>query len=722
MTISGAVERRLSISVIVAATLLFGLLLVVVPFYFPTFDEAKYLGLSVNIWAGRGLTTVFGVLFLSHAPGWPTLIGLPQALFGLDALTVGRYLDGIAGTAMIAMTGILGWRIRPFVGALAAAGMLALVYLQDLTRTARLDVPAAALLLLYVCVAMLALRRDSIRLAVIAGAVFAGGFLVKEIDLPLAPAPFLAAILWGTSWRSLGRTGSALLLVASVGLAPWFVYFAATAHAVYRLGTPAWTLAPIGIGIAFVVLIGATANRIADAGIGRRISAWTSRIGSPARLRTVLAWGLTGIWAAALTAVFARTGRLTGTTFLGLEQLQLYANTWFDALRAVAIFGGVGVVMAVISLNMDRTSAAAEGIRDMVIATICGVPLVLLVISVGEPPRNYLANIAIVTVLAAAGWVWLLERLLHSGRAWVLILGAALVGAGGGLVLAGLVSAHPERLTALGAIAGGATAAVVVGLDRIRRPVRLLILPAVVVAVLIGGSAILLVHSQKTLHPAGGEARSLAVAAETSWIRANVPPGSMIAYGSFLGYEAAYPLAGQYRATQVPARLSISDASAPDGLTWGGDRSADDWVAVDIAPRNVAQFEGFRAAWIKASFTQSGAAYWVYSTGIDTSSPSIEGALALASGFTKVAQWSFPVAGTAPLAATIYRVDAAQISFPAGRLVIAPEALSRLVGLLAKDGPAGQAAAVRLSADVQVEPAGPLASEALAALRQLAGQ
>lgn len=716
-----SIERRLSVSVIVAATALFGLLLLVVPFYFPTFDEAKYLGISVNIWAGHGLTTVFGTLFISHAPAWPTLIGLPQALLGINALTVGRYLDGIAGTAMIALTGFLGWRIRPFVGALAAAGMLALVYLQDLTRTARLDVPAATLLLLYLCVAMLALRRDSVRLAIVAGLVFALGFLVKEIDLPVAPAPFLAAILWGTSWRSLGRTGAALLGVASVGVAPWFVYFAATAHAVYRLGTPAWTLAPIGVGVAVVVLIGAQANRIAGARIGLKIAAWTNRLGSASPLRMILAWGLTIAWTVALTAVFARTDRLTGTPFLGLDQLRLYADTWFAALRAVAIFGGAGVLMAVISLRVDPKAAGAAAIRDMVIATICGVPLVLLVISVGEPPRNYLANIAIVTVLAAAGWVWALQRLLGAKRPSVLIAGAALVGAGGGLVLAGLVSAHPERLTALGAIAGAGAAAVVVGLDRARRPVRLLVLPAVVVAVLVGGSATLLVHSQKTLHPAGGEARSLAVDAEASWIRANVAPGTRIAYGSFLGYEAAYPLAGQYLATQVPARLSISNASAPDGLEWGGDLSGDDWVAVDIAPRNVSQFEGFRAAWIKASFVHTGAAYWVYSTGIDTSSPSLEGALAGATGFTKVAQWTFPVAGTTPLAATIYRVDAAQISFPPGRLVIAPEALSRLVGLLSADGPAGQAAAVRLSAEVQVEPAGPPATAALAALRQLAG-
>jgi hypothetical protein len=116
------------------------------------------------------------------------MIALPQALFGIDALFVGRVLDAISGTAIVALTGAIGWRVRPIVGAISAAGLLALIYLHDLTRTARLDVPAAALLLLYLYVAYIAFRRGSVRLGLLAGLVFAAGFLVKEIDLPFAPS------------------------------------------------------------------------------------------------------------------------------------------------------------------------------------------------------------------------------------------------------------------------------------------------------------------------------------------------------------------------------------------------------------------------------------------------------------------------------------------------------------------------------------------------------
>ena len=87
----------------------------------------------------------------------------------------------------------------------------------------------------------------------------------------------------------------------------------------------------------------------------------------------------------------------------------------------------------------------------------------------------------------------------------------------------------------------------------------------------------------------------------------------------------------------------------------------------------------------------------MYTTGIDTSSPTIEAALTTATGFTKVAEWTFPVAGNPPLHTSIYRIDAADMSFNTSRLVMAPDALARLVVLLGADGAAGTAAAGRIA-------------------------
>ena len=722
MTIGEGSERRLSGVVIAASTAIFAVLLIVLPSYFPTFDEAKYLGIGVDIWSGHGPTTVFGALFTSHAPAWPAIIALPQVLVGADPLTVGRFLDAIFGIAFVVLTGVLGWRVRPFVGAISTAGLLALVYLHDLTRTARLDVPAAALALVYLWVAFSAFRRGSIRFGIAAGLVFAIGFLIKEIDLPFAPAPLFAAILWGAPWRSLARTGAAMLGIAAAGVSPWFVYFASKSQHVYRLETPAWTLVPIALGLLVAITLGLSAGRIAESGSGRRIAGAASRLGPDGRLRVVVGWGFMLVWAILLTYVFARTSRLSGTSFLGLQQLQLYAATWFNALWIVAIFGLSGVALAIVALIVDPNLGAARGIRDYLIATICGIPLLLLVISVGEPPRNYLANLAILTILASAGWLWALERLLQSQRTILLIACAGLLGGTGGAVLARLASGQLIAFGFAGVLVGAGAVGFALGLERRGTAVRPLIVPAVVLAILVGGGGLLVAHGRNSQSRAGDIARGQAVRTEVAWIRANVPPGTKIAYGSFLAYETAYPLADQYRAIQVPARLSISSPTAPDGLLWGGEGPQSGWVAVDIAPRNVDQFEGFRGSWIRSAFLKSGATYWAYTTGIDTSSPTILAALSTATGFQEVASWTFSVSGTTPLQASIYRVDPSKISFDPTRLVFSPDALTRLVGLLAAHGASGRAAATRFSARVDVQPPGPAADAALAGLRALVGR
>jgi 4-amino-4-deoxy-L-arabinose transferase-like glycosyltransferase len=720
---SESIERRLSAAAIVAATATFGLLLVLLPSYFPTFDEAKYLGIGVDIWSGHGITTVFGAVFTSHAPAWPAIIALPQKLFGIDPLAVGRVLDAICGIAFVILTGALGWRVRPIVGAISAAGLLALVYLHDLTRTARLDVPAATLTLLYLFVAFVAFRRGSIRLGIAAGLVFAAGFLVKEIDLPFAPAPLLAATLWGVPWRSLARTGAALLGVAAVGIAPWFVFYAVKLHLVYRLDAPGWTLVPIAIGLLVTVVVAASAERIAEHAVGARISRLAGRLGPDARLRKIIGWGLTLAWSALLTYVFAKTARLTGTAFLGLDQLRLYAATWFDALRTVAIFGLAGVVLAVVALIVDPAVAAARGIRDCLIVTICGIPLILLVIAVGEPPRNYLANLAIITVLAAAGWVWALERLLRTSRTFLLVGGAGLLGGAGGVVLAGLASGYSLIFGPAGVVVGAGAAGLALALERRGVEVRPFIVPAVSLFVLVGGAGLLVGHGRNSLNRAGDVARNQAVSTEVAWIRANIPHGTKIAYGSFLAYETAYYLAADYGTTEIRARIAVSSAAAPDGLLRVGESPAgDDWIAVDSAPRNVDQFQAYRASWLTSSFKSTAAMYWVYTTGIDTSSPTIEAALSSATGFTKVVEWTFPVKGAPPLHTSIYRIDPSAISFDTSRLVFAPDALERLADLLGEDGPAGRDAAARLLSQVDVEPPGPDADAALTTLKGLAGQ
>ena len=168
---------------------------------------------------------------------WTTVEYAPQALLGIDAVAVGHLLNAIAGTTVLAITGVMGWRIRPAAGVVAVFAMLGFAYLMDLTRTTRLDVPAAALALLYLELGWRAVHANRRRWAIGAGAVFALAVLVKEVAIPLAPVPFLFAIILAVPWRRILRQASWTALFAALGLAPWFAYYAANTGRVYRLVT-----------------------------------------------------------------------------------------------------------------------------------------------------------------------------------------------------------------------------------------------------------------------------------------------------------------------------------------------------------------------------------------------------------------------------------------------------------------------------------------------------
>ena len=244
------IERRISLVATIGAVVVFLLFALLAPAGFPSFDEWKYFGIGNNIWAGRGLTTVFGGEFLLHGPIWSAVVTLPHVLFGADSAAWGRLLNGLSGATIVGLSAWFGWRIRPAAGAFAAIAMVGMLYLHDQSRTARLDVPAAAFALLYVAVGLEALRRNSARWAVAAGAVFALGFLIKEIGLPFLPIPFFASVLWGLSWVVIGRITAWTVLISSIGVAPWFALYASETGRAYRAETPAWTLTTRGSGLA----------------------------------------------------------------------------------------------------------------------------------------------------------------------------------------------------------------------------------------------------------------------------------------------------------------------------------------------------------------------------------------------------------------------------------------------------------------------------------------
>jgi hypothetical protein len=672
MTLSTRPERAAWVASALLV-LFFGALLLILPAFALGFDEAKYLGIGANTWAGNGPKTVFGLLFLPHAPLWSALVYAPQALLGLDALSWGHLLDGIAGMAVLALTAIMGSWSRPAAAVLGVAAMLGYSYLLQLTRTTRLDVPVAALALLYLVVGWRAVRTGSARWAAGAGIVFAVAVLVKEVALPLAPVPFLCGILADLPWRRLFRTAGWTALLGALGLTPWFLYYAAETGHVYRLETPAWTFPLLLAPIVALVAIGLAANRLAE---WPRLAAASARLRGPlpgsvvVHARTIVGWGIALAWSAGFLYFFSRIGRLGDAPFFQVSQYRLYLRTWLLELLPIGVFVASGMLLALALLLGDRGARERRGVVNALVATVCGAPIVLMVVAVGEPPRNYIAQVATASVVAAGAWVWAVDR----------------------------IAARLSRSSAG------------------RRRLAWVVPGMLVLAIVCGTGA---VSARAWLTRSSGGALSIpAIRATVDWVRANVPRGTPLAFGSYLSYEMAYQLVSDYPTRQIPARLSMVNPAMPLALTWGTEPAVD-WVAVDTAPRNVNDYMAFRADWVESDLRRFGTRYWIYTTGVSTSSPMIKAQLTPEHGFDVAASWDFR-SGDRGVNVTIYRVNLDRVALDRSRLYISPEALARLVNELETTPAASKAAAAALLQRIVVVPPASSAEADLARLRALA--
>lgn len=702
----------LPILFVVASAAVFLFALAVVPPFGVTFDEAKYLGIGYSMVEGHGPQIVFGGYFLPHAPVWPTVVVAPAVVLGIDPLVVGRTLNALAGLGLIVLSAALAWRVNPNAAAFAAIALLATTYFHEITRTARLDVPAATLAVAYLALGLVAVRRGSVGLSIAAGLVFALGFLVKEINLPLAPVPVLVAILHRQPWRSVLRAAGWLTLSATVGVAPWFVFVADVSNRVYRLGTPGWTLLPIGVALLAVGIAAVVAARLEGPDAPRRLEA---RLDGPARTWLVVA--VTIVWVLAMTLLFTGTLRSRGTLLIDIPQIAGYVRQWYPYLVTTA-FGAVGIALSVLAWR-DADRARREAIEDLWLASICGLPLVILVIGVGEPPRNYLAQIAIGAGVGAAGWLWVLDIAIRRWPALPILVIGALIGPVFGLVIGDAVGASYRRGAIAGLIGGLVVGGVIAGAQRFGRLDRSSVgkhaVGGLVILGLVGASGLLAFTIG--LRPPT-TSREQAVDSMVSWAREHVPPGSTIAFGSHLSYEMALPLRRDYAVRQVRHVIVVADVDAPDGIRVFGKPVTDDWVSIDIAPRNINEFQAFSAGTLIAQLRKSGADYWAYTTGTTTSAQTIIPALRGAAGFEQIAHWSIPRARGGPIETFVYRLDLAKLVLGTDRIQMAPDALERMVALIEREG--ATQLAQRLAPQVEAAPRTEATDALLARLRSLA--
>ena len=219
----------------------------------------------------------------------------------------------------------------------------------------------------------------------------------------------------------IGRITAWTVLIASIGVAPWFALYASETGRAYRAETPAWTLIPVTLGIGALVVIGLTAGRIAEAAPVSRVVRSERVVRREWTIRLIVGLGGALAWAAAQLYAYSKTARLKGGPILTPQQLDLYADTWIKPYWFAVLPAAIGLALSLVALAAYWRRPQRRPMVDLIIAGICGAPLVIFVVGVGEPPRNYLAQLALAAPLVAIGWIWAVEWFLGERRAWITV-------------------------------------------------------------------------------------------------------------------------------------------------------------------------------------------------------------------------------------------------------------------------------------------------------------
>ena len=712
-----SLERRVSLLILAATPILFLLFLAIAPSINPTFDDAKYVAVGRNFLAGNGPTTVFGVVFLKHSPLWPMIIVIPELLFGIHPIATGHLINAVSGAITILLVGYLGWRVRPAIGALAAVLFASLPYVFDVARTAGIDLPSIALTLGYIIFGFSTVRTGSLWRAVVLGGILALAFLIKETILPFAVVPFILGTLWGVRWPNIVRAAGVTLGVAAVAMSWWFVMFAGYTHLVYRADFPEWTLIPSGIGIGVFAVIGLAAEPIARWIDGRGWNAAAARrIPGRVRSRTFLGWAATGIWFVLLVIFFGRTPKLLGASLFDPNQIAYMIVHSLGSVRLALAFG-LGTFLLVADLLRDRQRVAQASI-DVLIATICGIPLVLLVVGVGETPRHYIAELALIILSGTIGWYHGLLRLRERDRPTVVLIAVLLALAALIVALAAVQRITPRLV--IGGIVGVVVLIVVFGvaLGWLRRRRRLTAAGVLVTAMVFGIGMTAVGVRAVRIPSAADEIR--ATADTIAWVRANIPAGGTVALGPYLAMETSIDLPAGIKAIQVRHFLAIDDPRAPLGLrNAGGART--DYVAVDVAPIKANQFNVYAASQVVDLLRNNQDLYYIYSITRARSSKMILNVLTPENGFTEIGPPRSYAGPTDTIDVHTFKVDPQRLNIPSDRMFIAPDALERLIVRLESD-PANGARAAAMLVDRIVPPADGSENALLARLKKLAGR
>ncbi len=736
---------------VVAIAVVYGLLSLVLPHPFPSFDEAKYLAIGQNALAGRGPVTAFGDNFLPHSPFWPMLFAAPKVALGLDVWTWGYLLNAAAGSGVLLLAARFALRFGRLAALLAVLVLADWLGLFGLARTARLDVPEGILALLYLAVAWSAIESGLVRRGILAGTLFAWAFLTKEASLVLLAAPFLAAIATRRPADRIARGAGLVLLLIVPLVSWWFAWYAGKTGKVFALGLPSSAMLPLAavlvlLGAALLVLGWLGRSEAAGRGSGlamrlRGVNAAVDARLADRRAAHVVATVLTVAWMIAFLFAFSRSEVQAGRPLLDLPNVARWIRTWTSDLWPVAVAGAGGLALLAGVVRGDDRPV------ELLTALATGSTWVFLVAVLGEPPRNDIAELAILVALGAGGWTLVAERIRGHDRA-ILVAGAAL-GACVALVAdlhlatGGIATSWSKSIrgVAIAIVAGGGAGTLLASVParaRLRAwpdgaaPAR----PGAGVgarglAALRDGSvlAVLLVGvlSLGTLGAVSARVAlekpstsRLALANDVAaWLNANLPAGSTVMFGAVQANETAMVIGGTFRLRHLQATIGTHSATAPLGILVGG-QPVDDLVVMDRHPRQDGDLV-FTASLISRNLRLAQPVAIVYVTGIDTATPSMVDWLVHAPGITPATTIESPPGSGTPLTARIFRVDMAALGVPADRLYASSAAILDLLESLGS-GSRTQSIASAILDRVVLTDAGASAASAMAALHAAAGR
>ncbi len=210
-------SRQLALAFLIAAGVVLRLAWILYSDHEPVSDEAAYRALATSLAQGQGYSSL-GEATAYWVPGWPLFMSPFYLAFDSDA-AVNVVNVGLAAVSMLLLYAVGRRVLRSHVAALIGVAWFSVwpsaVFLPDTLLSENLAIP------LLLTVALLALQKPTLRIALFAGALCGALILTREqfLLVPLA----VALYWWISSGRIAIRHSLIVVVVAIFCLTPWLI-------------------------------------------------------------------------------------------------------------------------------------------------------------------------------------------------------------------------------------------------------------------------------------------------------------------------------------------------------------------------------------------------------------------------------------------------------------------------------------------------------------------